>query len=187
MYSNRQSVVYWRRRRVLAKELHTGIEPVIHRNKRRSQFLWTVIMYSEPAVAAVSSSKGPTKGCQELLSLRPSASAARGELTVDWPLRLRETSAPFTSRSPGIATLGPSYVLPAGSWAIVLRLLLDATGSRRSSRIAEIAREPNEVSPRPCHGHRLTACDVVPAGSWATCCDRPTKDWLRHGSFSQRL
>ncbi len=27
---------------------------------------------------------------------------------VDWPLRLRETSAPLTSRSPGIATLGPS-------------------------------------------------------------------------------
>ena len=29
-------------------------------------------------------------------------------LTVDWPLCLRETLAPFTSRSPGVATLGPS-------------------------------------------------------------------------------
>ena len=29
-------------------------------------------------------------------------------LTVDRPLRLNETPAPFTSRSPGIATLGPS-------------------------------------------------------------------------------
>ena len=29
-------------------------------------------------------------------------------LAVDWPLHLRETPAPFTSRSPGIATLGPS-------------------------------------------------------------------------------
>ncbi len=34
-------------------------------------------------------------------------------LTVDWPLRLRETQAPFTSRSPGVATLGPSWI-PGG-------------------------------------------------------------------------
>jgi hypothetical protein len=74
----------------------------------------------QPAVAVVSFPKGPTKGCREPLSLRPSVSAAQGELTVDGPLRLRETPAPFTSRSPGIATSGPSYVLPAGSWATVL-------------------------------------------------------------------
>lgn len=30
-------------------------------------------------------------------------------LTVDWPCDLWEIQAPFTSRSPGIATLGPSW------------------------------------------------------------------------------
>ena len=38
---------------------------------------------------------------------RPSVPASNS-LIVDWPLCLRETPAPFTSRSPDIATLGPS-------------------------------------------------------------------------------
>ena len=28
--------------------------------------------------------------------------------------------------------------------------------------------------------HRLTACDVVPTGSWAMSCDHSTKVWLGH-------
>jgi hypothetical protein len=62
-------------------------------------------MYSNPAVAVVF--KCPTKGCQELFVLRPSVPVTKS-LAVDWPLRLREIPAPFTSRLPGIATLGPS-------------------------------------------------------------------------------
>ena len=49
----------------------------------------------------------PTKGRQEVLSLRSSVPATKLPI-VDWPLCLGETPAPFTSRSPGIATLGPS-------------------------------------------------------------------------------
>lgn len=62
-------------------------------------------MYSKPAVAMFFNMPNEDSPRVAFL-LQPSASAAR--LTVDWPLRLRETPAPFTSRSPGIATLGPS-------------------------------------------------------------------------------
>ena len=65
-----------------------------------------------------------------------------------------------------------------------MRALGNALGSRHSSRFRESKNEPNEGSPRPCHGHRFAACDVVPAGSWATCCDRSAKCWLGH--FSSR-
>jgi hypothetical protein len=65
----------------------------------------TRTIYSNPAVAVLS--KCPTKGSQERCLLRPSVPATKS-LIVDRPLRLREIPAPFTSRSPGIATLGPS-------------------------------------------------------------------------------
>ena len=41
------------------------------------------------------------------MGLRPSVSASMLPI-VDWPLCLRKTLVPFTSRLPGIATLGPS-------------------------------------------------------------------------------
>ena len=49
----------------------------------------------------------PNEGLPRVFGLRPSVSASMLPI-VDWPLCLRETPAPFTSRSPGIATLGPS-------------------------------------------------------------------------------
>ena len=82
-------------------------------------------MYSNPAVAVVS--KCPTKGCQERCLLRPSVPATKSPI-VDRPLRLREIPAPFTSRSPGIATLGPS-----------------CTPSRQLSNVVSVLKGPNEV------------------------------------------
>ena len=90
-----------------------------------------------------------TKVYQELLvGVRPSVPAG-ALLAVDRPLHLRETPAPFTSRSPDIATLGPSWTpdrqlslfvdLPARLWfgcrsAHVIRidswLVRDAGGNR---------------------------------------------------------
>ena len=49
----------------------------------------------------------PTKDCRELsIATRPSVSTKLNRLIVDWPLRLGETPAPFTSWSPSVATLG---------------------------------------------------------------------------------
>ena len=84
-------------------------------------------MYSNPAVAVVS--KCPTKGCQEVLSLRPSVPATKSPI-VDRPLRLREIPAPFTSRSPGIATLGPSCT-PSRQLGSVVKLSKPNEGSSR--------------------------------------------------------
>ena len=72
-------------------------------------------MYSNLAVAVVLL---PNEGMPRV-AFAPAVPIGESP-TVDWPLCLGETPAPFTSRSPGIATLGPSYVLPTGSWAIVL-------------------------------------------------------------------
>jgi len=77
-----------------------GFGPATSRTAARA-----LTMYSEPAVAVVS--KCPTKGCQELISLRPSVPATKSPI-VDRPLHLQETPAPFASRSPGVTTLGPS-------------------------------------------------------------------------------
>jgi hypothetical protein len=72
---NRQSIFVfkWRRR---------GGQRLPHGNRTRHPSSATTGPDSldgpdvlQPAVAAVSWSKGPTKGCQELLSLRPSVSA----------------------------------------------------------------------------------------------------------------
>jgi hypothetical protein len=49
----------------------------------------------------------PNEGLPRAFGLRPSVSASMLPI-VDWPLRLGETPAPFTSRSPGVATLRPS-------------------------------------------------------------------------------
>lgn len=74
-----------------------------------------------PAVGPVfSCNRCPTKCGREvcLSAYRSSVSATHGKLTVDWPLHLRETPVPFTSRLPGIATLGPSCTpdRQLGSW-----------------------------------------------------------------------
>lgn len=45
---------------------------------------------------------------RSLSRLRPSVSASKSPI-VDWPLCLGETLEPFASRSPGIATLRPSW------------------------------------------------------------------------------
>ncbi len=105
MDSNRQSVVYFLATK-LWSEFHfrTGIEPA---NRIAAASLTGRSHVFQPAVA-VCFQKSPTKFCQEVaFALRPSVSAV-DPLIVDWPHRLRETPAPFTSRSPGIATLGPS-------------------------------------------------------------------------------
>jgi hypothetical protein len=49
----------------------------------------------------------PNEGLPRVCGLRSSVSASMLPI-VDWPLRLGETPAPFTSRSPGVATLRPS-------------------------------------------------------------------------------
>ncbi len=62
-------------------------------------------MYSKPAVAVVfNAQRRVAKSCFSYG--RPYQQ--RESLIVDWPLCLRETSAPFVSRSPGITTFGPS-------------------------------------------------------------------------------
>jgi hypothetical protein len=67
-------------------------------------------MYSNLAVGLFSNCNGwPNEVCAK--SAWVTAVRIRGAfapLTVDWLLRLQETPAPFTSRSPGVATLGPS-------------------------------------------------------------------------------
>ena len=105
MYSNRQSVMYFVATKLWPEfHLRTGIEPA---NRIAAASLTGRSHVFQPAVA-VCFQKSPTKFCQEVaFALRPSVSAV-DPLIVDWPHRLRETPAPFTSRSPGIATLGPS-------------------------------------------------------------------------------
>ena len=51
--------------------------------------------------------QAPNEGLPRVFGLRPSVSANMPPI-VDWPLRLRETPAPFTGWSPSVATLGPS-------------------------------------------------------------------------------
>jgi hypothetical protein len=101
-------------------------------------------------------SKCPTKGSQEVLALRSSVPATKSPI-VDWPLRLRETPAPFTSRSPGIATLGPS-----------------CTPSRQLGMLFQKAL--NEVSSRRCSWHQVHSLGCSPDGQLSVCCDLPTKE-----------
>ena len=67
---------------------------------------WTSRMDSKPAVAAVFNVQRSI--AESSFRFRPSVPATK-LLVVDRRLRLRETPVPFTSRSPGIATLGPSW------------------------------------------------------------------------------
>jgi hypothetical protein len=69
------------------------------------QLHWTADVYSNrqsPVCFQL-----PNEGLPRVFGLRPSVSASMLPI-VDWPLRLGETPAPFTSRSPGVATLRPS-------------------------------------------------------------------------------
>jgi len=104
-------------------------------------------MYSNPAVAVVS--KCPTKGCQERCLLRPSVPATKSPI-VDRPLRLREIPAPFTSRSPGIATLGPS-----------------CTPSRQLGSVVKLSKAQRGFIETGLFGSQIRNLDVVPTGSWA--------------------
>jgi len=71
----------------------------------------------------------PTKGCQERCLLRPSVPATKSPI-VDRPLRLGETPASFTSRSPGVTTLGPSCT-PCRQLGNVVQLSKPNEGSSR--------------------------------------------------------
>jgi len=66
-----------------------------------------------------------------LLSLRSSVPAARRSRPLTGPTVSRETPAPFTSRSPGIATLGPSW-----------------TTHRKLNRVDKFRNDLNEGLPR---------------------------------------
>ena len=69
---------------------------------------------------------------------------------VDRPLCLRETPAPFTSRSPGIATLGPS-----------------CTPSRQLGNVVQLSKAQRGIIETGLFGSQTYNLDVVPTGSWA--------------------
>jgi hypothetical protein len=105
MYSNRQSVMYCLATKLWPEILlRTGIEPAdriaISRLTGRSHVFQPVIAVcfkkAQRSFAKRSRSRYG-RLCQQ--TVLP---------TVDWPFHLGETPAPFTIRSPGIATLGPS-------------------------------------------------------------------------------
>ena len=79
-----------------------GIQPTDHFHG--PQLHWTADVL-QPAVANLF--LVPNEGLPRVFGLRPSVSASMLPI-VDRPLRLGETPAPFTSRSPSVATLGPS-------------------------------------------------------------------------------
>jgi hypothetical protein len=66
---------------------------------------WTEPMYSEPAVAVVFNAQ--RRVAKSVVYYGRPYQQPESPI-VDRPLRLGETPAPFTSRSPGVATLGPS-------------------------------------------------------------------------------
>ena len=112
-------------------------------------------MYSNPAVAVVLL---PNEGLPRAAFQRYGRPCQQSRpLTVDWPLRLRETPAPFTSRSPGIATLGPS-----------------CTPSRQLGMLFQKAL--NEVSSRRCSWHHVNSLGCSPDGQLSVYVDLPTKE-----------
>ena len=98
-----------------------------------------------------------------LVGVRPSVPAGV-LLVVDRPLPLRETPAPFTSRSPDIATLGSSWT---PSWQ------LGMYGCCFNKVL-------NEVSSRRCTGHQVYSLGWSPDGQLSMCCDLPTRFWFRY-------
>ena len=105
MYSNRQSVMY-----VLATKLWSDVFSVRESNPPtapRPPASLDEAMYSNRQSPCVF--KKAQRSFAKRLRSRYGRPCQQAVLpTVDWPHRLRETPAPFTSRSPGIATLGPS-------------------------------------------------------------------------------
>jgi hypothetical protein len=151
MYSNRQSVMYqWRRRlvRVTRSQNERRLPKTVGSGGGRNR-----TMYSNQAVAVVS--KCPTKGCQERCLLRPSVPATKSPI-VDRPLRLREIPAPFTSRSPGIATLGPSCT-PSRQLGSVVKL------SKAQRRIIETSLFGGPGTPPGCSPDRQLGSSVRPS------------------------
>lgn len=99
----RQSVMFWWRRGCRSEAFPYGNrtrQPLCGR-----QTHWPEPMYSEPAVAVFQNAqRRVAKRC--LCYGRPYRQRSRRLLTG--PFISNKTPAPFTSRSPGIATLGPS-------------------------------------------------------------------------------
>ena len=87
----------------------------------------------------------------------------RGRRLLTGPFISGETPAPFTSRSPGIATLGPS-----------------CTPSRQLGMLFQKAL--NEVSSRRCSWHQVHSLGCSPDGQSSVYCDLPTRCWLRYFS-----
>lgn len=127
-------------------------------------------MYSKPAVNPCISD--PTKVSREL-SYDTIVRIRRTELrTVDRPHHLKEIPASFTSRSPGIATLGPS-----------------CTPNRQSDLMFEATNSPQR---RYCRdivpfGTPFQGGDVVPTGSWGMSWTRPAKKRFRQIQKSGEL
>ena len=156
MYSNRQSVMYcWRRRlvRVTRSQSERRLRNRCKRRRSESNRAPTrSVGRSKPAVAVVLlPNEGLPRGA--LAYGRP----YRQSPTVDWPLCLGETLAPFTSQSPGIATLGPS-----------------CTPSRQLGMLFQKAL--NEVSSRRCSLHQVNSLGCSPDGQLSVYCDLPTKE-----------
>ena len=121
---------------------------------------WTEPMYSEPAVAVFQNAqRRVAKRC--LRYGRPYRQLSRRLLTG--PFISDETPAPFTSRSPGIATLGPS-----------------CTPSRQLGMLFQKAL--NEVSSRRCSWHQVRSLGCSPDRQLSVYCDLPTRFWLRYFS-----
>ena len=147
MYSNRQSVMFWWRRRFWPEAFPYGNRT--RRPRCGLQTHWTELMYSEPAVAVVfNAQRRVAKRC-----FRHGRPYRRGEAPiVDRPLHLGETPAPLASRSPGITTLGPSCT-PSRQLGNVVCVVKKA---QRSGR--------RDIAP---FGTPSLGVDVVPTGSWA--------------------
>ena len=107
---SRQSVMYGRRRSVRSRLTPYGN---CSRNPRYGRLLITsdgshVVQSGSRLVFNCCFEKSPTKCCREICFRIRSSVISHEWLTVDRPAHLVETPAPFTSRSPDIATLGPS-------------------------------------------------------------------------------
>ena len=154
MYSNRQSVMFWWRRSCGQKHFRTGIEPAnrvaIARLTGRSR---CTPNRQSPCVF-----KKPNEGLPRAAFQRYGRPCRRSKPPiVDRPVCLGETPAPFTSQSPGIATLGPS-----------------CTPSRQLGMLFQKAL--NEVSSRRCSWHQVHSLGCSPDRQLSVSCDLPTKE-----------
>ena len=152
MYSNRQSVMYF-----VATKLWPEFFSVRESNPPTASRLPDSLdeaMYSEPAVAVFQNAqRRVAKRC--LRYGRPYRQRSRRLLTG--PFISGETPAPFTSRSPGIATLGPSCT-PSSQLGMLFQKAL------------------NEVASRRCSWHQVHSLGCSPDGQLSVCCDLPTKE-----------